>query len=128
MCTQQLLSLMPFILSAVAGNVVIIDEFDSGIHDLLVKNIILCIDESIKGQLIITTHNTMIMESGIDKNSLYVLISDIDAKKEIKCISDFDRRIHPNNNIRNGYINGLYRGIPSMMNVDFEELLDILDD
>ena len=126
--TQQLLSLMPFILSAVAGNVVIIDEFDSGIHDLLVKNIILCIDESIKGQLIITTHNTMIMESGIDKNSLYVLISDIDAKKEIKCISDFDRRIHPNNNIRNGYINGLYRGIPSMMNVDFEELLDILDD
>lgn len=125
--TQQLLSLMPFILSAVSGNVVILDEFDSGIHDLLVKNLILCIDETIKGQLIITTHNTMIMESGIDKDSLYVLISDIDGKKVIKCISDFEKRVHPNNNIRNGYINGLYRGIPSMMDIDFEELLDMLD-
>lgn len=126
--TQKLLSLMPFILSAASGNVVVIDEFDSGIHDLLVENLILNINDTIKGQLIITTHNTMIMESGIDKDSLYVLISDVDGNKSIKCIDDFEKRVHPNNNIRNGYINGLYRGIPSMMDIDFEELLDIFEE
>ena len=124
--TQQLLSLMPFILSAVSGNVVIIDEFDSGIHDLLVRNLILCINDSIKGQLIMTTHNTMIMESDIDKQALYVIISDLNGIKVIKSIEDIEQRVHPNNNVRNRYINGLYRGVPSMMDIDFEELLDIL--
>lgn len=125
--TQQLLSLIPYILSAVDGNVVIIDEFDSGIHDLLVKNLLLSINDSIKGQLIMTTHNTMIMESEIEKDALYVIIVDSNGEKSIKCITELEGRVHPNNNVRNRYIAGLYRGIPSMMDIDFEELLDIFE-
>lgn len=125
--TQQLLTLLPFILSAIDGKTVIIDEFDSGIHDLLVKNLLTSIYDSIRGQLIMTTHNTLIMESNIDKNSLYVISVNKDGIKEIKCISEMEGRIQRNNNIRNRYLGGLYNGIPSMMYVDFEDLLDILE-
>ncbi|MGL5084439.1 MAG: AAA family ATPase, partial [Clostridium sp.] len=125
--TQNLLDLVPYILAAVKGDVVIIDEFDSGIHDLLVKNILVSINEAINGQLIVSTHNTMIMESEIDKDSLYFIVVDLEARKKILCISDFEDRTHPNNNIRNRYLKGMYQAIPSMMDIDFEELLDILD-
>ena len=53
--------------------------------------------------------------------------SNKDGIKEIKCISEMEGRIQRNNNIRNRYLGGLYNGIPSMMYVDFEDLLDILE-
>lgn len=124
--TQQLLALIPFIISAVGGKTVIIDEFDSGIHDLLIKNLLISIGDSIEGQLIMTTHNTAIMESEINKDSLYVINVTKDGEKEINCISDLEGRVHPNYNIRNRYLQGLYNGVPSAMYVDFEELLEIL--
>ena len=74
-----------------------------------------------------TTHNTMIMESEIEKDALYVIIVDSNGEKSIKCITELEGRVHPNNNVRNRYIAGLYRGIPSMMDIDFEELLDIFE-
>ena len=37
--TQSLLQLLPFMLVVVKGSVAVIDEFDTGVHDLLVKNL-----------------------------------------------------------------------------------------
>lgn len=125
--TQHLLDLLPCILAAVRGEVVIIDEFDSGIHDLLMANIVESLVESINGQLILTTHNTMLMESEINPESLYFIVVDHDGRKKILCISDYEERVYPTTNIRKKYLRGMYNAIPSMMQVDFEELLDILD-
>ena len=61
--TQNILSLIPYFISACEGQTVIIDEMDTGIHDLLVKNLLECIFRYVKGQLIITTHNTMLINS-----------------------------------------------------------------
>lgn len=125
--TQQILELIPLIISAVEGHVVVMDEFDSGIHDLLVSNLLISLKESMKGQLILTTHNTMLMESNIDKGSLYFILVDGDGNKDIVCITDFEDRIHPNNNVRSRYLKGMYYGVPSVREIDFEDLVSILD-
>lgn len=129
--TLKLLSLIPLIYEAVKGNTVIIDEFDSGIHDLLIQKLILSISEYIKGQLIITTHNTILMESGISGDSIYFLVVNEFGDKQIACLTDYrNRRTHPNNNIRSLYMKGIYDAIPNMIqeNINFDELKEILGD
>lgn len=80
-----------------------------------------------KGQIIITTHNTMLLESELPKDSMYVFNVDSNSNKELLPISTFEERIHPNLNMRKRYLKGMYGGIPSMMDVDFSELLDIIE-
>jgi len=129
--TLKLLSLIPLIYEAVKGQTVIIDEFDSGIHDLLIQKLILSISEYIKGQLIITTHNTILMESGIPNDSIYFLLVNESGDKQVACLTDYkNRRTHPNNNIRSLYIKGIYDAVPVMIqdNINFDELREILGD
>lgn len=126
--TQHLLKLLPYLLMAVEGNVVVIDELDTGIHDLLVNKILNDIIPSIKGQLIITTHNTMLLDSNISPEYIYTFLLDRDANKELVAITEFENRTHPNLNYRNRYLKGMYGGIPHMNDIDFDELNDILDD
>lgn len=129
--TLNILSLIPFIYEAIKGKVVIIDEFDSGIHDLLIEKLIISIKKYIKGQLIITTHNTMLMESGVSGDSMYFIRINELGNKSIACLSEYsNRRVHPNNNMRSLYIKGAYDAIPIMSEgeLDFEELSEILGD
>ena len=42
---------------------VMIDEIDSGIHDLLLKSVIDSLGNKMKGQLIITTHNMLLLKN-----------------------------------------------------------------
>ena len=127
--TLKILSLIPQLYEAVHGRIVIIDEIDSQIHDILLKNIILSVNKYIRGQLIITTHNTLLMESNISNDSLYFLrVNNKTYTKEILCLSNYQKRTHPNNNIRSLYLKGLYGGIPvNESYIDFDELEEILD-
>lgn len=125
--TVNLLNIFRFLLSAVKGNTVIIDEIDNGIHDILVDMLLNNIYDSISGQLIITTHNTMFMESDIAKDCVYIFKVDKNANKELIPLTDFEERIHPNLNIRRRYLKGMYGGIPISMDIDFSELLEIID-
>ena len=52
-------------LITVEGSTAIIDELDTGIHELLVKSLVTSLYNNIKGQLIMTTHNTLLMESNL---------------------------------------------------------------
>lgn len=126
--TLNLLSLIPDLYEAVKGRTVIIDEFDLGIHDLLLKNLLISVNEYIEGQLIVTTHNTLLMETGLDTASLYFISVDENGNKEIRCLLDYDKRTHPNNNIRSLYLKGMYNGIPIPNDLDFDELKAILGD
>lgn len=124
--TQNILSLIPYLISACEGQTVIIDEFDTGIHDLLIKNLLECISRYIKGQLIITTHNTILIDSIIPNENIYIFNANSKAEKELIAITDFNGRIHKNNSPRKKYLNGLYNGIPMFTDIDFEELIDNL--
>ena len=125
--TQNILALIPYLISACEGQTVIIDELDTGIHDLLVKNLLECITKYVKGQLIITTHNTMLIDSSIPNEDIYVFNANSKAFKELIAITDFDGRIHKNNNPRKKYLSGLYGGIPMFTDIDFDEILDNLN-
>lgn len=124
--TQSVIQLLPYMLITVEGSTAIIDEFDTGIHDVLVKSLITSLYKDIKGQLIMTTHNTLLMESGIPKESIYVINETENSNKEIECILKYDNKIHTNTNIRNQYIHGKYKGIPEEIEIDFNRLIDLI--
>ena len=124
--TQSLLQLLPFMLVVIKGSTAIIDEFDTGVHDLLVKSIVNSLYNNLSGQLIMTTHNTLLMESGIPKECIYVINELENGDKEVQCITYYDNKIHANTNIRDQYMNGKYKGIPKPANIDFNSLLDTL--
>lgn len=124
--TQKLFSIIPFIIEAMYGQTVIIDEFDTGIHDLMVKSLLENIVNHLGGQLIITTHNTTLMESDIKKDSIYILDILPNRKKEIFSLADYDEKLHPNLNIRKRYISGTYGGVPYINDINFDEIDEII--
>ncbi len=124
--TQEILELVPYLMMAISGACVIIDEFGIGIHDLLVTRLINAVAKNLKGQLIITTHNTLIMDQAdIKPESLYFVINDKTFSKSIRCVTEIEERLHPNYNYRNRYFNNeLYAGgLPKgREKIDFTEL------
>ncbi|MGN1413472.1 MAG: ATP/GTP-binding protein [Anaerovoracaceae bacterium] len=125
--TLHLLDILPFLLMSIKGTTVVIDEIDAGIHDILINNILSNIIPAIKGQLIITTHNTMLLDSDISPEYIYTFMVDKDANKQLESIDKFEDRLHPNLNYRNRYLKGMYGGVPICGDVDFEELNEIFD-
>jgi AAA15 family ATPase/GTPase len=119
--TRHLLDIFPMFLNCICGMCVYIDEFDNGIHDLLINNIINAISKEIRGQLIITTHNTMLMEQ-VTPNDAYIISSDVSGNKSIYCIAEFGNRTQVSNNMRRKYLKGDYEGIPYISDIDFGEL------
>ena len=116
--TQRVLSVLRAILEAINGQTVVYDEIDDGIHDLLMCNILLSVQNDIKGQLIITTHNTLLLED-LNPKSAYVIYSDVDGNKEARCVDDYDIRIQSSNNQRKLYLNGVFGGIPYSSQIDY---------
>lgn len=125
--TLHLLDILPYLLMGIDGRTVIIDELDSGIHDILVNNILCNVLDSINGQLIITTHNTTLLETDIDPAYIYTFMVDSDANKTLTSIMSYEDRAHPNLNYRSRYLKGMYGGIPISRDIDFYELLEILN-
>ncbi len=121
--TQEILNLLPYLMVAITGKCVIIDEFGNGIHDLMAAKLMKAVSQNIKGQLIITTHNTLIMDhSNIKSDALYFIFNGLEGKK-VKCVTDVEERLHPNYNYRNRYFNNeLYAdGLPKNADFDFSE-------
>lgn len=125
--TQSIIQQLPFMLVAVTQSVSVLDEFDTGIHDLLVKNLVTSLYKKLEGQLILTTHNTLLMEGNlIPKDSIYVINELDNGNKEVQCILHYDNKIGDNNNVRRQYLLGKYSGIPSNTDIDFSHLYDML--
>ena len=122
--TQQILEIVKMLLGALCGATVVFDEIDNGIHDLLLKNILDSMVENITGQLIITTHNTLLMEA-LSSHSAYVISSDYSGNKEIRCLDEFDR-IQSTNNARIKYLKGMFGGIPYGDGIDYDFIINEL--
>lgn len=130
--------MLPFLLASIEGSTVIIDEFDSGIHDLLSKSLIKSIFKDISGQLIMTTHNTSLMDNktSVDNNPslpdipaecIYTINEDdTNGQKRISCILEHNNKLNSNSNIRKQYVQGKYHGIPDNISLDFKELTNLL--
>lgn len=69
----------------------------------------------------------MLMESYINKGSIYIISEKSGCHKSVCSISDFDKRTYLGNNIRNKYLNNEYNGLPLCRKIDFQELTDYLE-
>ena len=124
--TRRILNQFDTIIGSLLGETVIIDEIDNGIHDVLMKNIIMSIKDEITGQLIITTHNTLLLEI-LPKEYIYILSTDYNGNKTINSIKEYGIKIQKNNNARDLYFKGIFGGIPTTDYIDFEEIKYTLD-
>lgn len=124
--TKRIIEEFDTLIGAIMGETVVIDEIDNGIHDLLMKNIILSIKDEITGQLIITTHNTLLLEI-LPKECIYILSVDYEGNKNINTIKEFGIKIQKNHNARDLYFKGVFGGVPTTTYVDFEEIKYVLE-
>lgn len=122
----QLLNISCYLLTACMGGVVILDEAETNIHDLLFQKLLEEIRPILKGQVIMTTHNTMLMEASFAREATYILSVDPDnpSDKKIRCISDYRKRTYAANNIRNKYLNCEYGGVPELRQTEFQESIE----
>ena len=125
--TRRILNQFDTIIGSLLGEIVILDEIDNGIHDVLMKNIIMSIKDEITGQLIITTHNTLLLEI-LPKENIYILSTDYNGNKTINSIKEYGIKIQKNNNARDLYFKGVFGGIPTTNYIDFEEIKYALED
>ena len=122
--TLKILWILPALLEVMNKEVILFfDEFDSSIHDKMVVEILKSVSKNIKGQLILTTHNTKIMQEEGLKSNVYVMVEE-DEEKKIEKITDFETRLHRNINPEKRYWKGAYGGIPIDITIDFSEVLD----
>lgn len=124
--TRRILNQFDTIIGSLLGETVILDEIDNGIHDVLMKNIIMSIKDEITGQLIITTHNTLLLEI-LPKENIYILSTDYNGNKTINSIKEYGIKIQKNNNARDLYFKGIFGGIPTTDYIDFEEIKYVLE-
>ncbi len=125
--TRRILNQFDTLIGSLLGETVILDEIDNGIHDVLMKNIIMSIKDEITGQLIITTHNTLLLEI-LPKENIYILSTDYNGNKTINSIKEYGIKIQKNNNARDLYFKGVFGGIPTTDYIDFEEIKYALED
>ncbi len=125
---HQIVHVLCFLISACMGCTVIIDEVDAGIHDLLFQKVLQEIEPFIEGQVIMTTHNTMLMEAEFAREATYILSEEEMGHKQIRCVSAYEKRLYQKNNIRNKYLNNEYEGLPRTTAIDFKALLKRIED
>ena len=123
--TKRIVDEINAFVGALIGETVVIDEIDNGIHDLLIKNIILSIKDDIKGQLIFTTHNTLLLEV-LPRESIYILATDYLGRKNINSIKKYGIRIQKNHNIRDMFLYGLFGWVTIFEYIDFYEISEEL--
>jgi AAA15 family ATPase/GTPase len=120
---HQIIQMLPLLLRALNGETVVMDESDTGIHDLLYAKIISEALPYIKGQLIITTHNTLLLELNNIKESIYIIQEDKNADRSLTPVVSAGDRVFQQTNLRNKYLSGAYGGLPQIEMIDFPTML-----
>ena len=86
------------------------------------------ISGSITGQVIMTTHNTTLMETDFAKEATYIISEDECGRTIARAIADYEKRTFISNNIRSKYLNNQYEGLPKVAKIEFEPLLELISD
>jgi AAA15 family ATPase/GTPase len=93
--------------------VYLIDEFDRSIHPSLAKELIkkFATDMQTKGQLILTTHASDLLDHSIFRqDEVWLAEKKVNGATELYALSDFKE--HNTIDIRKGYLNGRYGAVP----------------
>jgi uncharacterized protein len=96
----------------------IIDEIERSIHPLVIKELVdkFSKDESTKGQLIFSTHESNLLDQEIFRtDEIWFTEKSISGATKLYSLSDFKE--HNTIDIRKGYLNGRYGAIPFLGNL-----------
>lgn len=110
--TVRLLSLVPALYDAMkSAKTVLIDELDHSIHPHLVRYLVRYFStQETNGQLIFTTHQTCLLNQDFLRTDEVWMVEKKDGGSHMYSLNDF--KIHNTINIENGYMEGRYRAIP----------------
>lgn len=122
--TKKVLAILPYLLDAVNGGTVIIDGFDCGLHDLLAEELLEDLAGAVKGQLIITTHDTLLMNT-VSPKHIYLLSTDNQGNRELFPLSVYT--IQKGYNVQDRYLRGEYDAIPYTGTIDFSAAVKIMN-
>ena len=116
--TVRLLTLIPAIYNVVRGKVVLIDEIENSMHPTLIYQLLKYIfNRESKGQLICTTHLTLLQDQQelLRPDELWK-VEKHNGSSEMSSFNDY--KIHNTMNIRKGYEEGRYGGIPQISEIE----------
>ncbi|MHC1773812.1 MAG: ATP/GTP-binding protein [Lentimicrobium sp.] len=117
--TRRLLDYLPAIFEIITKErVLVIDEIERSIHPLLAKELIrkFSVDTSAKGQLIFSTHESNLLDQDIFRpDEIWFAEKKPDGATHLYALSEFKE--HHTIDIRKGYLNGRYGGIPFLGNL-----------
>lgn len=109
--TKKILQILPYLLYAMKGHTVVIDEYGSELHDMMARSLLESVLPHISGQLILTTHVTSLMNgnlisssSPISPNAFYFITSSSDEVKTIVRLGDMEKRTYSNYNYQDRYL------------------------
>ncbi len=115
--TRNLLVLAGHVLSALnAGRTLVIDELDTSLHTLLVRNLVQLFhhrDVNASGaQLIFTTHDTALLDAQglFRRDQIWLVEKDRAQASSLVSLAEFSPR--KNEALERGYLTGRYGGIP----------------
>ncbi len=117
--TRRLLDYLPAFYAAMSTKkVYVIDEIERSIHPLLIKELInkFSHDKETKGQLIFSTHESNLLDQEIFRaDEIWFAEKNKEGATEVYALSEFKE--HHTIDIRKGYLNGRYGGIPFLGNL-----------
>ena len=116
--TVRLLTLIPALYNASEGKVVVIDEIENSMHPTLIYQLLkYFFNTDSKGQLICTTHLTLLQDQQdlVRPDELWK----VEKQYGNSVMSSFnDYKIHNTMNIRKGYEEGRYGGVPQIRSIE----------
>lgn len=121
--TKDIAKFFPYIVSSLVGGICFVDGLGEGLHDLVLKELIDRLYESVSGQIVMTMHSTYLMQK-LDRNCLYVLQVDGHGFKKISSVPSYSFRTQKNNNVQIKYLKGDYGGIPLLEKINLKALAD----
>lgn len=114
--TQRLMDILPILADVTESEkVVVIDELDRKLHPLLsrlfVESYLQRCNDSQRGQLIFTTHDTHLLDlSLLRRDEVWFLQKNSVGETSLYSLSDL--KVRPDLKIEKGYLNGRFGGIP----------------
>lgn len=116
--TVRLLTLIPALYEAKEGKTVVIDEVENSMHPMLIYEMLrYFFNSESDGQLVCTTHLTQLQDQQelVRPDELWK----VEKENGNSVMSSFnDYKIHNTMNIRKGYEEGRYGGVPQISSID----------
>lgn len=121
--TTNLVNLLPYFMHVCNGGIAFIDEFDLSVHEVLSKQLLKALYKATSGQLVVTSHNSQLMDKSIPRNCFYAMRIEEDGTKTAKCMLEYNNKIGDNNKMQNVYFGTVLKANDDELPFDFKSLV-----